>query len=168
MQKIGIFYGSSTGNCEIVAMEIQKILGQQMVDIFDIALCSKNDIKKYQNIILGVSTWGMGNLQEDWDDFIPVLSRENLNGKIVALYGLGDQQTYADSFVNGLGKMYDLIRNKGCTLIGAWPVKGYTFDHSKAVRKNKFVGLVIDEDSQCELTHSRIRTWIDQIKNQFI
>lgn len=167
MHKIGVFYGSSTGNCEIVAMEIKRNLGDENVDTYDIATCDHAKIKLYQKLIFGISTWGIGNLQEDWEEFLPMLTSANLRGKTVALYGLGDQQTYADSFVNGLGIMYECLADKGCTLVGQWPVTGYTFDHSKAVYNDTFVGLVIDEDSQSELTHSRIKKWIGQIKNKF-
>ena len=168
MQKIGVFYGSSTGNCEIVAKEIQRILGKDIVQLFDVATCNPKSIRSYQNLIFGVSTWGIGNLQEDWEDFLPVLTVENLKNKTVALYGLGDQQTYSDSFVNGLGIMYDLIVDKGCSVIGNWPADGYQFDQSTAYRNNAFVGLVIDEDSQSEKTYKRINMWMEQIKDVFL
>lgn len=167
MHKIGVFYGSSTGNCEIVAMEIKRILGNELVETYDIATCDRAKIKLHQNLIFGISTWGIGNLQEDWEDFLPVLTTENLKGKTVALYGLGDQQTYADSFVDALGIMHKYLVEKGCTIVGEWPAVGYNFDLSKAIHNNKFVGLVIDEDSQSEQTHSRIKEWIEQIKNKF-
>lgn len=167
MQKIGVFYGSSTGNCEIVAMEIQRILGKDVVHLFDIATCIPESVKSYQKLIFGVSTWGIGSLQEDWEDFLPVLTEENLRNKTVALYGLGDQQTYADSFVNGLGIMYDLLADKGCSVIGAWPAEDYQFDQSTAYRNNAFVGLVIDEDSQSDKTYERINKWMKQIKDAF-
>jgi flavodoxin I len=167
MKKIGIFYGSSTGNCEIVAMELQQRLGKEQVDVYDVATCQPNKLSSYQNLIFGVSTWGIGQLQDDWEDFLPVLTKENLAGKTIALYGLGDQQTYADSFVDGLGIMYDYMNDTESRIIGEWPLKGYDFHKSKAVRNNTFVGLVIDEDSQSNQTHNRIEQWIEQIKNEF-
>ena len=89
MEKIGLFYGSSTGNTKDAAEIIKKEFGDDIGDIYDI--CGKNneDLQKYNNLILGISTWGEGELQDDWDDFLPKLENIDFSGKKIALYGLG-------------------------------------------------------------------------------
>jgi flavodoxin I len=37
MQKVGIFYGSSTGNTEAAAKQIQNELGADVAETFDVA-----------------------------------------------------------------------------------------------------------------------------------
>ena len=40
------------------------------------------------------STWGDGELQDDWYDAIKMIKTADLNGKIVALFGCGDSESY--------------------------------------------------------------------------
>ena len=78
-------------------------------------------------MILGTSTWGIGNLQDDFEMFVDLLLSLDLTEKTFALFGLGDQQTYPDSFCNGMGKLYRLLKNKDCKIIGSWPAEDYDF-----------------------------------------
>lgn len=43
-----------------------------------------------ENFILGTSTWGAGEMQDDWYDGIKTLKGADLSGKTVALFGCGD------------------------------------------------------------------------------
>ena len=47
MAVVGLFYGSDTGNTENIAKMIQKQLGNELVDIRDIAKSTKEDIEGY-------------------------------------------------------------------------------------------------------------------------
>lgn len=168
MKPIGVFYGSSTGNCEIVAVMIKKKLHNYYVELHDIAEIEPSKIKEYENIIFGVSTWGVGEFQEDWEEFSKKIGKEHLYNKVIALYGLGDQDTYSDSFCDGLGVLHEKIKDYGCTIVGTWPLEGYDFDSSGAVVNNQFVGLVIDEDTQPELTQARVNKWLNSITAKFL
>ena len=167
MEKFGIFYGSSTGNTEAIAESIREKLGPSNADIFDVAVSSRKELEQYQFLILGIPTWGLGDLQDDWEAFLPSLESADLKGKTIAIYGLGDQETYPDSFVDAMKIIYDILLDKGCRIIGKWPVTGYFFDASEAVIDDYFVGLVLDEDSQSELTEKRLTTWLKQITKEF-
>lgn len=166
MEKIGIFYGSTTGETETVAGEIAKIIGEDKVDVYNVAECGADDIKKYDNLILGTSTMGIGELQEDWESFI-----ENLNfdfsEKKVALFGLGDQEIYIDTFADALGILYEKVKGQGANIIGFTTNEGFEFDESKAYLDGKFVGLVIDQVNQEDLTENRIKNWVDNLINEF-
>ena len=166
MAKIGIFYGSTTGNTEEVGKKVQEAIGIENSELHDIASISVDELQKYDCLIFGASTWGEGDLQDDWDSFIPNLDAVSFSGKKVALFGLGDQETYPDTFVDGIGTIYKKVIEKGAVVVGFWPVDGYTFDGSTAVEGDSFVGLVIDEENQSELTDDRIKAWIEKLKDE--
>ena len=49
---------------------------------------------QYDVLILGIPTWDFGEIQEDWEAVWQQLDTLDLQGKIVALYGMGDQLGY--------------------------------------------------------------------------
>ena len=166
MKKIGIFYGSSTGNTEFVADKLQALLGEENADVHNIDSVEAADFFNYTYFIFGTSTWGLGDLQDDWEDFETELKKIDFTGKKVALYGLGDQEVYADSFVNGLGKLYKQL-NKKVEIVGQCATDGYRYRHSEAVVKNQFVGLAIDYDNDPQLMDAQIIQWVEQLKKEF-
>ncbi len=164
--KTAIFYASSTGNTSNIA----NLIGEKLdiSDIYDIADVSLEKIAEYNNVILGVSTWGDGDLQDDWDDNIKELNSIDFSSKTVAMFGLGDQDGYPDTYLDALGILYEEVKKLGANVIGEWDVDdSYNFDESKAVLDNKFVGLALDEDSQDDLTNQRVEEWSSIIKNNF-
>lgn len=161
MSKTGIFFGSSTGNTETVAESIAEKLN---ADIFNVADCSADDLSQYQNLILGTSTWGLGDLQDDWEAFISDLEGCDLNGKVIAFFGCGDGESYPDTFVDGISKLYEAVNGKGCKIVGNIGTDGYEYDASEAEVDGKFIGLVIDEDNQSDMTDERIDAWVETIK----
>lgn len=166
MAKIGIFYGSSTGNTEIIAEKLAKLFGSD-VELNNIDIVEKKDIEKYDYLIFGTSTWGVGDMQDDWEDFIEVLSEVDFNKKKVALFGVGDQVNYAESFVDGMGVIYDVIY-ENVDVVGSWPLDGYTFKESAAVKNGKFVGLALDKENQQDLTDERLKQWVEILKKEFV
>lgn len=165
MKNTVILFGSSTGNTESVAKEISKKL--ENADVFDVASFSAPDVHNYQNLILGTSTWGIGDLQDDWESFLSNLSTEDLSDKTIALFGLGDCESYPDSFVDGIGIIYEEIKDKAGAIVGFVETEGFSFDDSKAVYNGKFVGLPLDEDNESDLTESRIDSWLEEILPHF-
>lgn len=167
MAKIGIFFGSDTGNTEKVAEKIQHLLGNEIADIYDIAKSSKEQIEEYQYLFFGIPTWYYGESQCDWDDFFPNLENIDFSGRTVAIFGCGDQEDYAEYFCDAMGTLRDIIAPKGATIVGNWPTEGYYFESSKGLADDKhFVGLAIDEDRQAELTEERITKWVEQVKQE--
>ncbi|MBP5503799.1 MAG: flavodoxin [Bacteroidales bacterium] len=161
MKKTVIIYGSTTGNAAMAAETIAAKLGGG--DIKEVAKASKDDLENYENLILGSSTWGDGELQDDWYSFLPTLKSANLNGKTVAVFGVGDQFSYSSTYVNAMGELYDAAKAAGAKIIGATSTDGYSFDESTAVRDGKFVGLALDYDNQDSLSVDRITAWANQI-----
>ena len=162
MEKSAILFGSNGGATEGVAKQIAEKIGND-IELLDVANVSATDAEKYTNLILGTSTWGIGDLQDDWEGFLPGLAKTDLSGKTIALFGLGDCSSYPDSFVDGIGTIYEEIKEKGCMIVGQVETDGYTFDDSKAVYDGKFVGLPIDEDNESDKTENRIDSWLELV-----
>ena len=164
MVNVGIFFGSDTGNTEIVAKMIQKQLGKKSVHVRDIAESSKEDIDSFDLLLFGVPTWYYGEIQCDWDDFLPELEKIDFSSKLVALFGCGDQEDYAEYFCDAMDSLRAIVESKGATIVGHWPREGYKFEASKAlIDTDYFVGLCIDEDRESELTAVRVTQWVEQI-----
>jgi len=167
MIKIGIFYGSSTGNTKQVAHAIATRLSDFDVYIADVANATIEHLDDFDSLIFGTSTWGYGDIQDDWDVFLPKLNKANLKGKRIALFGLGDCEAYADTFVDGMADIYDAVLKGGAQVVGQVSTDGYNYSESRAVKDGVFVGLPLDEDNQSNLTNQRLEAWVDELKSCF-
>ena len=106
MKDVALFYGTYTGVTGTVAQKIVNELGADKVDLYNI--CKDGDkMENYKKLIIGTSTWSIGELQEDWDAFMPKLQKMDFTGKTVALFGTGDQVGYPDTFLDGMGMLYE-------------------------------------------------------------
>lgn len=161
MSKIAIIYGTSTGVTESVAKKIQKAFGEG--DVYDVAKVTVDQLKPYSFLVLGASTTGYGDLQDDWDTFMPKFLTLDFSDKKVALFGLGDSSSYSDTFANGMGQIYKDVKDK-VEVVGSVSTEGYDFEDSEAVVDGKFVGLALDEDNEFDQTDSRIAAWIADLK----
>ncbi len=166
METIGIFYGSTSGATKTVAERIQKAFGKK-AELHDIKEANIEMIQGYTNLIFGTSAWGIGDMQDDWEDFIDELNEVDFKGKSVALFGTGDQDEYPESFVDGLGTLYCRLPDKS-VVVGSWPKEGYDYYFSLAEKDDNFVGLVIDEHQQADKTDERIAKWVDKLKKEMV
>lgn len=168
MAKIGLFYGTQTGTTQTAAEFIQKEFGgDSVVDLYDVSGVDTSDFEKYECMIIGCPTWNIGELQADWEGFYEELDEINFTDKKIAYFGAGDQIGYADNFQDAMGILEEKISSLGGKTVGYWPTDGYEHGESKAVKNGKFVGLAIDEDNQSDLTDTRIKTWVAQLKQEF-
>lgn len=162
MKKTVIIYGTSTGTCEDLAARIGAKLGvNNVINVTDLddSVIANND-----NLILGTSTWGAGEVQDDWYDGLKVIKNADLSGKTVALFACGDSESYPDTFVGGMLEIYNAVKQAGANVIGAVATDGYTFDDSESVVDGKFVGLALDEVNEDSKTDERIDDWVAEIK----
>jgi flavodoxin I len=164
---IAIIYGSNGGVTEGVAEQIKDVLGLE-VDLLDIGSEEIDIFGKYDKMIIGTSTWGEGDLQDDWDDVFNDFEGVEFGGKTVAFFGTGDQEGYADNYLDAMGTLHDVVVKNGGTVVGdKWSTDGYEHDESTAVNDDGFVGLAIDDDNQDNLTADRITKWVAIIKPYF-
>ena len=165
MKKTGIFYGSSTGTCEDLANQIADKMGVAAYDVHSADKLSADLVKEYDLLILGTSTWGDGELQDDWYDGIKVLKSADLSFKSIALFGCGDSESYCDTFCDGMGILYEDLKDSGCSFIGnKVGTDGYSFSSSIAVVNGAFVGLALDEVNESDKTAERIDNWTAELK----
>ena len=169
MTKVGIFFGTDTGNTRRIAKDIATKLGSAIAaKPVNVRNASVADMQAYDILILGTPTYGegvlpglsTGNATESWGEFLPTLVGQDFSGKKVALYGLGNQKSYPHEFVDALFYLYEQFKACNATLIGDWDTEGYQFKHSKAVMNERFVGLVLDQENQKDLTPDRLDTWL--------
>ncbi|MDD6954035.1 MAG: flavodoxin FldA [Prevotella sp.] len=164
MKNICVIYGSSTGTCQGLAEKIGQQLGVQDDGIIDVQNLSADVVNKYDVLILGTSTWGAGEMQDDWYDGVKVLKQAGLQGKAVAVFGCGDSESYSDTFCGGMAELYNAAKDAGATMMGEVATDGYNFDDSEAVVDGKFVGLALDEVNEDDKTDSRIEAWVEELK----
>ena len=148
MKKTIVVFGSTTGMTEEVAGKIADKLGAQAINVSDF---TADTINEYENFVLGTSTWGAGELQDDWYDGVSLLQGADLNGKTVA------------TFCGGMRAIYDAAEKAGAKVIGAVPTEGYTFDDSDAVIDGNFLGLALDETNEADMTDERIDAWVEKL-----
>lgn len=165
MKNIGIFYGSTTGTAEELAGQIAAKLNVDKSHIHDVASAGVADVDPYEVLILGTSTWGAGDLQDDWQDFASKLKSKDLSGKVVAFFGCGDSYSYDTTFCDGVGELYQDLQGTGCAFCGAYTPEGYNFSGSTAVVDGKLVGLVVDQINEEDKTEERMETWLSTLKN---
>ena len=167
INNISIIYGSDSGCTE----EIAKRIGQKL-DICDslikeVSETKVEDFTKFKNLILGVSTWYIVDLQYDWYNFFEQFKKIDFTGVNVALFGLGDQYGYSYNYVDGVGILAEVVLKNGGNVFGHWPNRGYQFDESRGLLDDEtFYGLALDEDNEPEYTEERINGWVTKIREE--
>jgi len=172
MAKVGIFFGTDTGNTRRIAKDIAAALGSAIAaKPVNVRNASVTDMLAYDTLILGTPTYGegllpglsTGNATESWEEFLPALAGQDFSGVKVAIYGLGNQKSYPTEFVDAVFYLYEQFKQCGATIIGEWATEGYNFKASKAVVDGRFVGLALDQENQKELTPGRLDTWLKML-----
>lgn len=173
MDKIGIFFGTDTGTTRLMAKKMAKKLGPDLADKpLNVNRTETDTLLSYDALIVGTPTYGVDQLPGmstgikagSWEEFLPQLAGQDMSGKRVALYGLGNQDKYTERFADSLIHLYRFFSEHGAEIIGSWSTEGYDFEHSQSVVNGEFVGLVLDQQNQALLTEERIDTWLAQIK----
>jgi flavodoxin long chain len=162
----GLFYASTNGEVEDAADKIKAQLGPSLSVAKNISECEPADLQACDNLILGISTWDIGQLQQDWEAWWPKMDQLNLQGKKAAIFGMGDQVNYPDSYQDAVGMLADKLRERGATLVGFTDPAGHEFTATKVMKDGKMQGLCLDMLNQDELTAGRIAAWVPQIKSE--
>ncbi len=168
--KIGLFYGSDTGNTELDARLIERALESHapgIVDVFDIAKVDVAELLSYDHLIIGCPTWNVGQLQDDWDVKFDQLDALDLRGKRVAMFGVGDQYGYPENYCDAIGIIGKKLEERGAELVGFTDASDYQFSHSLGVEDGVFLGLALDDDNEAELTEERVADWATQLLADF-
>ncbi len=167
MNKTAIIYSFNTKKTSKVAEKIRENFNDDQVEMVNAEDITEEVFMSFDQIIMGVATWFDGELPNFWDEFVPALEDLDLNGKKIALFGLGDQKGYPENFLDGMGVMAGILEEQGASLVGFTSIEGYEFESSKALRGEQFAGLAIDYENQGSMNKERIPAWVDQLKKEF-
>ena len=115
--KVGIFFGTSTGNTETVADYIAAEFGDDAegpIEIDGIVGSVADEFKKYDALIVGTPTWNTGADSErsgtGWDEiYYGEMQDLNIAGKKVGVFGLGDQESYSGNYADASGEVSAFI-----------------------------------------------------------
>lgn len=168
MSKTGIFYSFNSTKTAKAAEKIIAEFGSDLkVEPVNAEVLTEEIFLSYTNLILGVPTWFDGELPNYWDEFVPAIEDLDLKGKTFAIFGLGNQVEYPENFGDAVGIMAELVQEKGGKVLGGTEIKGYTYESSRAEVNGKFVGLILDQETQPRLSNERISNWVKDLKTKF-
>jgi len=170
MEKIGIFWGSTSDNTKIATEFMVQYLEDKGVEVdsFDIGEIDVEDILNYENIIIGCPTWNIGELQDDWDSVFLRYEKIDFSNITAAFFGCGDQVGYPYNFLDAIGILAKPFIDKGGKVVGKWDTDHYEFDDSAALHNGKLLGLGLDYDNDDEEDCEKLMVqWLDQILNEF-
>ena len=153
---IAVVYGSTTG---MTAEAAKKIASRLSADCLNVAETTPETLAGYDALILGSSTWGAGELQSDWEAFLPSLEGMDLRGKKAAVFGCGDSQGFADTFALALTALRDAAAASGAEIIGQGPVDGCGTLNADAIPDGVAAGLALDSQNCPECDDARIDAW---------
>lgn len=168
MKKTGLFYSYNSVKTAKIAEKIKRAFNSSDIHNVNIEDADEKSLALFDNLIFGVPTWFDGELPNYWDEYLPSVENIDLSGKKLAIFGLGDQKNYAENFCDAIGIIAGFFERRGAKIVGKFPVEGYNFEGSKALRDNEFMGLPLDQENQPRLTSSRIEKWVETLKSEFI
>jgi len=168
MVKTGLFYSFKSKKTAAIAGIIRNAFTDIDVQPINVDDVNTERFLEYDNLIFGVPTWFDGELPNYWDELLPALEDIDFSGKKVAIFGLGDQKGYSENFCDAIGIMALFFEGKGASIVGNFPLDGYSFEGSKAVRNGQFIGLPLDQENQARLTTERIDQWVATLKILFV
>ena len=119
MAKGILIYGSTTGNTETLSEGVVEGLKQGGVEVTakNVTEANVNELTQYDLIVLGCSTWGEGELQDDFIDFYDEMPKISLTGKKAAVFGPGDSEVYPDTFCTAVDLLEDRLKECGAEII---------------------------------------------------
>ena len=164
--KSALIFGSNTGNTGYVAgLIIEALKPEITLDIIDVDDIDAEDLSKMDFALCGIPTWDVGQLEQGWNEIFDGLDDVDLEGLTVAMFGLGDQSTYIETYQDAMGILYRKMIERGATGgIGFTTTDTHTYDGTLGTVEGMFCGLALDEDSQPELTEERIEEWALSVK----
>jgi len=92
--KTAIIYASKRGKTREMSEQIRDILAQYDVnsEILKAKMIGPDDLMKYDVLILGSSTWGHGDLQDDFQKLEREMEDLDLTGKYAVCFGPGNSR----------------------------------------------------------------------------
>lgn len=136
MKKISIIYGSTTGNTEAVANLLKDLIKDSEVTVTSVDKANADLVKNADLILYGSSTWGYGDIQDDFLEYYEAMNSDLLQGKDVAVFGCGDSVGFGDVFCEAVKLISEKVIECGANVI-AEPLKvdGDVDDNASEIEK---------------------------------
>jgi flavodoxin I len=117
MVKVLVIYGTTVGNTERLAEKIVTELKSYEVEttLKNVTDANVGELSEYDVILLGSSTWGDGELQDDFADFYSKLEGMDFKGKKAAVFGPGDSSY--DQFCKAVNILEECLKKCGAKLL---------------------------------------------------
>lgn len=109
--KIGLLFGTETGNAEMLCEDIEvELKDEHEVTLKDLANCAPDELDPEVFYIFVTSTYGNGDLPTTAQPFGEALEakKPDLSGMKFAMFGLGDM-VFAETFNNGSKHLAELL-----------------------------------------------------------
>lgn len=169
MASIGLYYSTIGGSTQDCAQYIGEAIGG--LEPIDIGDADVKDLSSKDCLIVGAPTWNTGADKErsmtPWDQWLyETLPSLNLEGKKVAVFGVGDQMGYSFNYCDAVGELFDCFTAQGAKPYGMTSTEGYRHVESKAEVDGKFLGCLFDQDNQNDLSEGRAKAWVAQLKEE--
>ena len=119
MAKVVLIYGSTTDNTEMLSEHVAAGLerGMANVTVKNVTDANVKELTDYDAIVFGCSTWGEGDLQDDFVEFYDAMDGISLDGKKAAVFGPGDKEDYPDSFCTAVDILEETLEKHGAKLV---------------------------------------------------
>ncbi|MCD5416208.1 flavodoxin [Candidatus Bipolaricaulota bacterium] len=113
-----VVFGSTTGSTETLASSVEAGLkeGSVNVTVKNVTQTGVEELGSYDCIILGSSTWGLGDLQDDFFPFYEKLADVTLHGKKAAVFGPGDEESFPDNFCTAVDTLEERLTECGAVM----------------------------------------------------
>ncbi|GGH41904.1 flavodoxin [Paenibacillus silvae] len=113
MAKWLVAFASMTGNTEEIAELIVEGITQSghEVDLKSVTDCNAADVLDYDGFMIGVYTWGDGELPDEFLDFYEELDELDLSGRRAAVFGSGD--TSYEQFCKAVDLTAEKLQERG-------------------------------------------------------
>lgn len=113
--KVAIIYGSTTGTTESAAELIAEKLPYD-VTVTNVSKANPELVSAADLVLLGSSTWGYGELQDDFLDYMDQINADNYKDKKVAVFGCGDAISFTDVFCEAVTIISEKLDQAGADL----------------------------------------------------
>lgn len=165
MKQILLLYTEQGGNLEHIAKLIYREFNAHNILAKNLKAFDVAEIKDFDFYIFGSAD--SGSVDPNWEAFFESIKHKNFANKKFALFALGDQLWYPEKFVDVLGYLNQKVTELGGIVVGKWPTKDYHFQHSQGSNGQHFYGLVLDANSQDDMTPGRVKAWTSGLREQF-
>ncbi|MGV8146941.1 MAG: flavodoxin [Alkaliphilus sp.] len=119
MSKAIVVFGSTMGNTETLAASVVEGLkeGGKEVTLKNVTDTKIEELTDYDLVVMGCSTWGLGELQDDFISFYDAMSKGMLDGKKAAVFGPGDSGMYPDNFCDAVTIIEEKLEECGAKIV---------------------------------------------------